>query len=268
MNRKQTQESDVIDHNWDDLRIFHAVANHGSLAAAARALNLATSTVHRRIALLEAHLGGVRLFEPLSTGYALTTLGTQMLQHVERITDELHAIGTTLQNADSHLAGRVSLTTTATLAQWVLPPHVANFNVRYPNIQLDLRVHDRFFSLAEREADIALRTTRQGDHAAVGRSLATIDWGVFASHAYLERTGFSATTPLDQHAVIGLSHDLEGLPAWVWLQERVSASNIVALTDGVVHAHALLKANMGIAALPSFAAYDAPDMARLGPCLE
>ena len=154
--------------NWDDLRVFLAVARAGSLSGAARSLGVNHSTVFRRIAGLEETLG-VRLFERMPNGYALTPAGSETLGIVERIEDKVATIDRTVTGQDLRLSGSVHITATDMLALWLLPDHLAQFRVIYPRIEIGVAVGNQSLDLSRREADIALRIGNTPPETLVGR---------------------------------------------------------------------------------------------------
>src|SRR5215471_820825 len=95
--------------DWDDLRYFLAVARHGSTLAAAKALKVNQSTVHRRLDELERRLGR-RLVVRQPTGYKLTELGQDLLTYAERVEETVHSFERRLAASDTRLAGSVKLT--------------------------------------------------------------------------------------------------------------------------------------------------------------
>ncbi|MDA0998749.1 MAG: LysR family transcriptional regulator, partial [Proteobacteria bacterium] len=100
---------------WDDLRIFLAVAKSGSLAGAARALGVNHSTVFRRINAFEDKQG-VRMFERLASGYALTTAGEEMQASALRVEAEIERLDRRISGRDLRLSGPLAVTTTDTLS--------------------------------------------------------------------------------------------------------------------------------------------------------
>src|SRR3546814_2348607 len=96
--------------NWEDLRVFLAVARAGSLSGAARTLGLNHSTVFRRIAVFEARLG-VLLFERLPTGYLLTPAGEELQDGALRIEEEIASLSRKVSGQDMRLSGTVRVTT-------------------------------------------------------------------------------------------------------------------------------------------------------------
>jgi molybdate transport repressor ModE-like protein len=111
---------------WDDLRIVLAIARAGSLAGAARGLGVNHSTVFRRLNTFEETLG-VRLFERLQSGYALTVAGEEMRASAELMEREIDRLDRRITGQDLRLHGSLVVTTTDTLATSILGPHIGAF---------------------------------------------------------------------------------------------------------------------------------------------
>ena len=105
--------------DWNDLRYFLAVARHGSTLAAAKALRLSQSTVHRRLAALEQGLG-CRLVERRPTGYRLTELGKKLVFHAESVEQAIAAFERSVSSSDPHITGTIRLTCATTVAHRLL----------------------------------------------------------------------------------------------------------------------------------------------------
>ena len=117
--------------NWDDLRLFLAVARAGTLSGAAREIGVNHSTVFRRIGAFEDTLG-VRLFDRLPNGYALTAAGEEMHESALRVEEEIAALDRRVTGQDLRLSGMVRITTVDMLAQGLLPRHLLAFRRAYP----------------------------------------------------------------------------------------------------------------------------------------
>ncbi|HEY0834875.1 MAG TPA: LysR family transcriptional regulator, partial [Azospirillum sp.] len=167
------------DLDWEDLRVFVALARAGSLSAAARALKVGHATVGRRVAALEAALGRA-LFDRRADGYALTAEGAAVLELAAGMDERALAI---LRRAgqDAGLTGTVRLTATESLAERFLIPRLAAFRRRHPGIDLEVLSDPRSLSLAKREADVAVRLARPQAGELVTRRLAAIAYGVYAA---------------------------------------------------------------------------------------
>lgn len=238
--------------DWDDLRLFLAVARAGSLSGAARSLGVTHSTVFRRIGAFEARLG-VRLFDRLPGGYALTQAGEEMRDSVIRIEEEITALALKVTGQDQRPTGTIRITTTDLLAVGVLPRHVAAFRAEWPEIEIEVIVADTVLDLTRREADVALRIGNPGQETLIGRRVGRL---AFAAYGAADRPpgdpakgdwiGYgSAHGPLSRN-----------LTRW-WPDARQ-----VYRTNSIIAAHAGAKAGIGLAALPCVIADCDPSLIR------
>ncbi|WP_036186359.1 LysR family transcriptional regulator [Marinimicrobium agarilyticum] len=237
--------------DWNALKVFLAVEHTGSLAGAARELGVNHSTVFRRLNAFEDSLG-VRLFERLPTGYQLTPLGEEMLELARSIESGFGDLDRRIAGRDVQPRGRVRITAPNNIAYRYLPRYLADFRTRYPDIRIELLVSNLELNMTNRQADIAVRATSSPppEHL-VGRLVKKLDWGVYASPAYLRRWG----TPRDlevlrAHQSIGATGGMRSLPAFVW-QESHLAETIVARADDLVAMAGLAESGQGLALLPS-----------------
>ena len=133
--------------DWDDLRHFLAIARHGTLSGAARALGVRQSTMSRRLAALEAR-AGAQLLQKTPDGYRPTAAGEAILGPVERIEAEADTVARTITGTDLRLAGSVRITSVETLATLVLMPVLAGHEVSLDASVADSpRISDRIPSL-------------------------------------------------------------------------------------------------------------------------
>ena len=251
--------------DWSDLRSFLAIARAGSLQGAARTLGVNHSTVFRRLNALEARLG-VRLFDRLARGYALTVAGEHMLASAERVEDEILGLERRLLGGDVRLSGVLRVTTTDTLVHGLLGPHLRSFQAAYPAIELELITGNAFFDLSKREADVALRPSRHPGDAMVGRRLAAIAVALYGARDYVAARGRPASTAdLSGHALITGDASLGHLPATRWLAERTPTGATVLRCNSWLSQLAAARAGLGLAALPCFLADPAPELIRILP---
>lgn len=188
--------------NWDDLRVFLAVARAGSLSGAARRLGVNHSTVFRRISGFEETLD-VRLFERLPNGYALTPAGEETLRIAECIEADVATLDRTVTGQDLRLSGTVRITATDMLAFWLLPDHLRRFRSVYPGIELEIVVGNEALNLSRRETDIALRIGNTPPETLVGRRVGQLGFAVYGAPDYLAA---HPETDLSQHHWIGLDN--------------------------------------------------------------
>jgi len=230
--------------NWDDLRYFLAVARAGTLSGAARTLDVNHSTIFRRIAAFEGQIG-VRLFDRLPTGYVLTPAGEQMQDAALRIEEQIAALDRRLAGQDGRLTGTVRITTIDMLAIGVLPRHLGAFRAAFPGIEIELTISNSLLDLTRREADVALRVSRDPPETLVGRRVSRLVFAVYGSRDYAARR---------PEAELG-SHDWIGFDAEHAALARRFAAFLPAVrpvfkANSVAVAIAAAKAGIGLAVLP------------------
>ncbi|MEL7124900.1 MAG: LysR family transcriptional regulator [Pseudomonadota bacterium] len=187
--------------DWSQIQTFAAVAEHGSLSAAARTLGSSQPTLSRHIAQLEADMGA-RLFERSRGGMALTAQGAELMHHAQAMADAAARFEPT--SASPGLSGTVRITASRVVAHFTLPPIIAQIRLAHPEIEIELVASDSTDNLLRREADIALRMYRPTQGDVITRRVTTIDLGAYASHAYIARKGAPETlADVRAHDLIG-----------------------------------------------------------------
>lgn len=176
-------------NNWSDYPIFIAVAETGSLTAAGRKLKMSQPTVGRRIRALEDHFK-TRLLTKEAGKLVPTTFGNSILDHVRRMQDEAAAIDRSSATLENSLAGVVRMAATEGVGTTWLPDVMQMFRASHPDVLVDMGIGFRNYNLAQREADIALRWMGPGEqNSLIGRKVAAVTFGLFASKSYVERRG-------------------------------------------------------------------------------
>ncbi|WP_437308394.1 LysR family transcriptional regulator [Sorangium sp. So ce388] len=239
--------------NWDDLRYFLAVARHGNLSAAARALKVTQPTVGRRIDAFERRLGA-KLFLRSPSGFALSAAGEGVLGHAERMEQGALAAELAAAGRDAGLKGHLRVTASEWLAVRVLGPLLAPFLARHPAISVDLVADARWLSLPRREADIALRPAAFEHHEVFQREVARIGFGLYASEAYLsERGPPDFGRQCEGHALVTMSSDeppaVADLP---WLRAVAAQARVAARTNGREAQATMGAAGVGLVCLPRY----------------
>jgi len=255
--------------DWDDLRYFLAVARHGSTVAAAKALKVNQSTVHRRLDELERRLGR-QLIVRQPTGYKLTELGQEVLTHAERVEEAVQTFERRLIASDTELAGTVRVTCPEVLGLRLMRSHLTKkFKGRYPGLRVEIIVSDKYLDLAKGEADIAFRACapKPTDPTLFGRKIAPSPWAVYASKGYFERHGgINRSEDINRHAVIHFEASMRDHPAARWLQSVAPDANIVARGSGLPAAVTAVKSGVGVGVLPVNLGDNDSDLVRLyGP---
>lgn len=232
--------------NWNDLKVFVAIAEAGSLAGAARTLGQNHSTVFRRLNALESAVR-TRLFDRLPGGYTLTPAGERMLELARQVDDAIQTIDRELAGRDLEPTGTVRLTTAPNLARTIVPTALKALRSTHPGISIEVAVGDSDYDLNRREADLALRATSRPPEHLVGRKVMTLDWwicGGTRSSAAARRGDFGRAD------FIGAERTLMRLAAFQWL-ERHHGERIVARANDLSTMAALAKAGVGLALLPA-----------------
>ena len=242
---------------WDDLRVFLAILRQGSFSGAAAVLGIEQSTVSRRIAALEAALGGA-LFDRTAAGPRPTELALELRDNAERVEQEVQQLLDQASSQGSEIEGRVRLATTESFAVQVLIPHVlAGMRARYPKLHVDLLVGERAADLGQREADLALRFFRPKEGDLLAKRIAVMPTAVLAHESYLVgREGLRA----DQLRWIVQDHEHGVLAELMHLTTHTRVEPVLR-TNGHLALVEAVRAGLGVALLTR-------SLTRLDPALK
>jgi len=243
-----------------DLRTLLAIAREGSLAGAARRLRVNHSTVFRRLGAIEARLG-TRLFERQDGSYVTTAAGEDLLRTAERVEAEVEALERRLSGQDLRLTGSLRLTAPDDISEVLVMPLLAEFRHSYPDITVELVVDNRMLNLTRREADIAIRPTRQPPETLAGRRIAGLASAVYAA----------AGTAADGADQRWIAWEEGGGPLLVarWLADHVDRHAIAYRSNSMLNQASGARAGLGLAVLPCFLGDGDPRLQRIsGPLPE
>ncbi|ARO22599.1 LysR family transcriptional regulator [Rhizobium sp. S9] len=194
--------------NWDDVRIFLAVARTGQILAASKRLGLNHATLSRRLTSLEAALK-TRLFVRRTNGCELTAEGGIFLNAAERMETEMLAVQANLGHTDTAIAGTVRVGAPDGFGVSFLAPRMGRLIERHPELKIQLVPVPRSFSLSQREADIAITLERPEQGRLVSSKLTDYTLGLYASRDYLASHGRPGDVEaLKAHPRIGYVEDL------------------------------------------------------------
>lgn len=209
--------------DWSLIQAFVAVADHGSLSAAARHLGVSQPTLGRQVGAIERALGA-RLFRRQPRGMALTGLGVQLLEHARAMQEAAGRLALVAAGESQDMEGSVRITASVFMAHHVLPPILADLRCTAPRIAIELVASDASENLLFSEADIAVRMYRPEQLDVVTRHLGDIPLGLFAAKSYLDRAGRPETLDdLQAHDFVGYdSNDqiIRGMRAFGWQVDR------------------------------------------------
>jgi molybdate transport repressor ModE-like protein len=247
-------KQNCIEPDWVDIRVFLALARHGSLSAAARALNLNYATVSRRVQSLEDALGE-SLVERRPDGYILTAAGSRLLEPAYRM--EAAAAAFTRLNVGSGPRGLVRVNAPPSLAQTFLIQSVAALVTLYPNLDVEVASDVRPVSLERREADIVLRLSRPANGDVIARPIATFECAFYANPEWCAR--------IEQHqesSFVGFDEQNAHLPDAQWLSRNFPRARIAFRASNHLIQAAAASAGAGFALLPNYVGALQPTLQR------
>jgi DNA-binding transcriptional LysR family regulator len=249
--------------DWNLVRTFVSVVDTGSLAGAARSLELAHPTVARHIQQLESQLG-VTLFERAASGLTLNDAGARLADVALRMRQEAKTLESVGESVRSETTGRVRITIAELLADLLpelLTPlqHMAGAEARY----IELIITRERLNLLDREADVAIRHMRPEQTELVCRQLGALPMGAWASESYLERFGEPTMGSLDGHRFIdGLS--TRGFTiALEQLGHKVPDSQVAFRTDSLQCQRRAAELGWGMVGLPDYLGERTPGLKKV-----
>lgn len=193
--------------DWSLLHSFLAVAETGSLSAAARATGASQPTLGRHIRALEGQLG-VTLFHRTATGLEPSDAALPLIEAARDMAAQAARLARLAAGQAEGLAGTVRLTASRVVSMYLLPPVLARLRIAEPTIQIELVPSDTSENLLYNAADIALRMYRPEQLDIVARHVADLPIGLFAAPGYLDRRGRPQTADdLRHHDFVGYDRD-------------------------------------------------------------
>ncbi|KZS49362.1 DNA-binding transcriptional LysR family regulator [Rhizobium sp. BK077] len=251
--------------NWDDVRIFLAVARTGQILAASKRLGLNHATLSRRLTSLEEALK-TRLFIRRTNGCELTAEGEVFLASAERMETEMLAVQASLGHTDTAIAGTVRVGAPDGFGVSFLAPRIGRLIERHPELKIQLVPVPRSFSLSQREADIAITLERPVQGRLVSSKLTDYTLGLYASRDYLATQGTPGDIEaLKAHPRIGYVEDLiftaslnfsgEVMRSW---DASFEISTAIGQTEAV-------RSGAGIGILHDYIARQYPELQRILP---
>jgi DNA-binding transcriptional LysR family regulator len=170
----------AITLDWDKLRIFHAVADAGSLTHAGDTLHLSQSAVSRQIRALEENLN-TTLFHRHARGLILTEQGELLFDATRHMTKRLDAAAARIRDSEEEVFGELRVTTTIGFGSLWLAPRLPALYEKYPDLKIDLMLEERLLDLPMREADVAIRMKEPSQADLIRRRLMSINMRLYAS---------------------------------------------------------------------------------------
>lgn len=184
------------------LKLVALVAQQGSFAAAARALEIDPSSVSRTISSVEGELG-LRLFQRSTRSLSITEEGEVYLSRIVPLLEEMERAHEQAQETMRRPSGTLRMTTSVAFAQACVVPYLAEFTQSYPDLSLELLPSDANLDLAANAIDLAIRLAPEPSGDLIGTKLFDTTYRVVAAPEYLAEAAALATPPdLQSHACL------------------------------------------------------------------
>lgn len=223
--------------NWDDLRFVLAVAETGSVSAAARRLGVNHATVLRRVAGFENRLN-TALFDRNAKGYRVPPDRMQVVVALREVQDAVLAVERVLKGATEPLRGELNVTSTDTFCQRVLPEIIASFTDQAPDLRINLVCTNTHLDFNRLSADITVRPSKQLAEGLFGEVACQLGFGVYM------RQGQKPGRWLE------LQGPLSGSPPAKWIRETVLPDQILQGGDSFLVLQEMAAYGAGITVLP------------------
>jgi DNA-binding transcriptional LysR family regulator len=253
--------------DWDKLRIFHAVADAGSLTHAGDALHLSQSAVSRQIRALEESLN-TTLFHRHARGLILTEQGELLFDATRAMLKRLDAATARIRDSEEEVFGELRVTTTTGFGTLWLVPRLPKLYAKYPDLKIDLMLEERVLDLPMREADVAIRMKEPSQADLIRKRLMSVHMCLFATQTYVEQRGAPDNPEaLSGHRLICQNPRSAQVGAGAMLVSELMTNDISSLLtvnnyfgvlQGVLY-------DLGIGVLPDYLAHDFPQLVRVLP---
>ncbi len=251
--------------NWDDVRIFLAVARSGQILGAAKRLGLNHATVARRLTSLERDLRA-QLLTRRPSGTELTRAGEEFLLAAERMEAEMDGARAAVGEASLSISGTVRVGAPDGFGVAFLAPRLGELTRQHPDLTIELVPVPRSFSLSRREADIAVTVERPDQGRLVAARLVDYRLGLYASRNYIAENGMPETVEeLARHNLVGYVEDLLASPSLAYASEisrdfrpHFAVSSALGQTEAV-------RSGAGIGILHAFIARTHDDLVPVMP---
>jgi DNA-binding transcriptional LysR family regulator len=232
--------------DWNLIRSFVAVAETGSLSAAARRIGVSQPTLGRHIAELEAALG-VALFRRGRSGYDLTESGMALVERGRAVGEQAAAFARLAEGRTEAISGTVRITASEIIAAYVLPEMTARLAVAEPDIEVEIVASNRVENLLRRDADIAIRMTEPAQLDLVARRIADLPLVACAARSYLARKG-RPERPEDllDHELVGFDRGTELIEGFAAMGVGIDRHAFRFRSDNQIVLWEALKAGNGI----------------------
>lgn len=256
--------------DWDKLRIFHAVADAGSLTHAGDTLHLSQSAVSRQIRALEETLN-TTLFRRHARGLILTEQGELLFDATAAMSKRLEAASARIRDSEEEVFGELRVTTTTGFGTLWLAPRLPKLYEKYPDLKIDLMLEEKVLDLPMREADVAIRMKEPSQADLIRKKLMSIRMQMFATRKYLAAHGTPKSfEDMSEHRLISQNTSSAQVSAGTSMMQNLHAHGISSVLT-VNNYYGVLQAvihDLGIGVLPDYVTQDTPNLVRVLPEVE
>lgn len=251
------------DLDWNLIRSFLAVADCGSLIAAADRLDVSQPTLGRQIDEIE-RLTGLTLFVRGRSGMKLTDAGAALLDDAKAMEREANRFLLNVAGKSDVVKGTVRITASHTVATFILPPLLVALREAEPEIEIELVPSNLVVNLLSRDADIAVRMVRPVQNDLIATKVNDMALGIYAHRSYLDKYG-TPTTVLDlmEHRIVGYDRDDLLLRGMADFGLKGTRDMFAFRVDDHIAYWNFVRAGAGIGFLASFLARTDPAVQRL-----
>ena len=255
--------------DWDKLRIFHAVADAGSLTHAGETLHLSQSAVSRQVRGLEESLN-TTLFHRHARGLILTEQGELLFDATSAMIKRLDAAEARIKDSEEEVFGELRVTTTTGFGSLWLAPRLPALYEKYPDLKIDLMLEEKVLDLPMREADVAIRMKEPSQADLIRKRLMTVHMQLYATPAYIAANGTpERIEDIGAHRLICQNPRSAQVNAGLTLVQHLLAYDVPSMLTvnnyfGVLQA---VLSDLGIGVLPDYVVQDFPDLVRVLPDL-
>lgn len=235
--------------NWDNLRYVLAVADEGTVSAAARALGVNHATVLRRVAAFESDHGGA-VFERTPTGYRVLASRARVIEAAREVENSVLSVERLMHGSVAPLRGVVRVSSTDSFCQMLLPPLVARLHAESSELQVNLLSTNTHVDFSRMQADISVRPALTLPDEMTGETNATLVFQAYrsldASDAWLSLTGaLSRSAPAQ------------------WMETHIPPERITTGSDSFLVLRELARHGLGTAILPVFIGANTPELVHV-----
>jgi DNA-binding transcriptional LysR family regulator len=249
---------------WDDIKIFLALAETGTLAAAAKVTGQDATTIARGLHRLETVLGAA-LFEHARAGLTLSEAGHRLLAHAEAMEVGARAIQQKAKEG-SGLSGPIRLSVSEGFGTHFVASRLAGFAAAHPNVAVDLVASTGFLNPSRREADVAVMLARPRTGPLIVAKLTDYRLGVYAARAYLDAHGeVDSLQALRGRRLVGYIPDLIYAPELRYLTELDDQLEPSIRSSSINAQASLIASGAGCGILPCFIGDRSTDLVRIVP---